>query len=1359
MRITDGLSAQLQSQSTSSKNKEILIIGNGPSTKDLSDFGFDNLPPHIDTFGMGAAYRFYETINWWPTYYAWCDVKVVHSHQKALKALIENPAIDTERFFFSLPISDNPRLETIQHSSTGDFCFRKAVELGYQKIYLIGMEGHYVEELTESRRLTEAEYESLGFDKVFPEFQKAIPDHVDSVALFLDTLRIIENTPDKNPNYFFEGYQRAGDVFSKPRAQTHRNSWSKSADLIKDTSVQVVNLSETSQIESFHKAPWKAFEEMLSFDNTKAPFSPYGRPAETPTPLTSAKRSAFLKEAGLEDTETLSTLIIGVRLPDNEPERPKNLLFLLDWIDHFYGDFFDILLVEQDSISKIDTIKHKLRPYVRREFIYNPGPFNRGWGYNVAVKHFTTAKVVALMDTDVLTGENFVQEIVDCHHKYKAVSPYASVYFTEAEETAKIIVSFNLNHLDDIERISKPVTLTGGITIVRRDVFYDIAGFEQYTEYAGEDRSLDVTLLNECKPEEIRIAPFTYAHLYHPTGGSERPNMKALFAHLREHYGCWVDQSLTPEEYVHKNCNHVPKEKTRSNSAARLKSFGDANLYRSGRPLKINGVYAAEEAAASSEKKPSTNAIFPPAFKTLDAYEQREIFDAPPPDTERLAKLYNRFKGERCFIVGNGPSLNKHDLSLLKDEHSFAVNSIYYKTDESGYRPTFFVVEDSSVMKENIDRIRDYDAPYKFFPTNYKELHPPGDNTYFFKMNRGFYEKSSPYYCMPRFSADASKVLYCGQSVTYINLQLAYFLGFTEVFLIGMDFSYIIPNEHKRSGDLITSTTDDPNHFHKDYFGVGKTWKDPKLERVAMNYHQAKLAYEAVGRKIYNATKGGHLEVFDRVDYDELLSEGRMKITPSAKSLSMPVQPQDANQQPTPSLAKPTSATTHNSPPPAQKRPFYAEAGDRFRETNPRMFNLLKIVRMGMAGIWRRRVWTLPVLAIIGAAVAFSFSDMAEGRRAILWIGSGFAFLFFVTAYIGLRSYQNLQALSAGLDAMRKSISSYAKADRKTEKSLTETGMRLVKAERSLGDVDRLLGKAQGRIEELSTLHTGVEKNMQSIDRFQSAIVKRVRETENLLRIAADKQAGLNDKLNEHTETEKRLERENVSMDTLSALRALRAFWLEGSAVARLKQETTREHGHALLMATLADEEKQSPGTLAHKNIIEIGTTRELRLPQNSTRKLAIFALATDMRFVTVDMDPKNTNEVNKVLPYINPGATAWAQKGEVYLRTFAESLDYVYLDLFDFNHNEHSDARRERYKEILHTDITDEACWMSHKECAEVIIDRMPQGGIVALDDTWLDAEANYCGKGKLAVPMLLEAGFEIVAQTKETICLKRVK
>jgi len=856
---------------TMHKNDSILLIGNGPSTKELVEFGFENLPSNLDTFGMGAAYRFFDETNWWPTYHAWCDMKVVHSHRQELKRIAEDPSVALEKLYVSLPLSSAPRLECVPHSSTGDFCFRKAIELGYRNIYFIGVEGNYVEEIPESRPLTDSEYKSLGFSAAFEKFSEGMADRDAAESLFKKYLRIITETPDRNPNYFFDHYQRKGDVYSLPRTHTHISGWEKAAKLARDSGVVAFNMSMTSNIQDFPKLPFVgALTRLKEEANCKTPIEPYGTSIGTPSPLSKIQRARIRKDLGMDPNDPIACLIIGLKISPDDGDRHRNLRYLLSWIDVFFGDLFDVLIVEQGETSSLGEISDSFQPYVRHEFIYNPGPFNRGWGYNVAARHFTEAKVLAFLDTDVLLGANFLDEVLLCFSDFKAISPYRYVYFADAKESNSVCDTFSFNGLQREDGVKKPTTITGGIVIFRRDAFLGLKGFEQYIEYAGEDRALDVTILNHLDKHEWRMAPNTYIHLHHKTGVEPRPRSSELFSHLREKFGCRVDPAVLPGEDIHLRCNHVNRKQTLQLMIERAKYFGDIDLYRRNQPLTING-------QIDTLRNECEEWIFPPGIKptglrNLSKYEEVEkTGNLRTIDVELMSQFYNIFKGERCFIIGNGPSLNKHDLSLLEGEYSFGVNSFYYKTRETGFRPFFYVVEDTSVMHENIDEIREYQAPFRFFPTIYRDLLPESPNTFFFQMDRGFYEKSSPNYAVPRFSTDASKRLYCGQSVTYINLQLAFFMGFTEVYLIGMDFDYVIPDSHKRSGDIILSDTDDPNHFHKDYFGAGKTWKDPKLERVLMNYKMADLAFSAVGRKIYNATVGGKLEVFDRVNYETLL--------------------------------------------------------------------------------------------------------------------------------------------------------------------------------------------------------------------------------------------------------------------------------------------------------------------------------------------------------------------------------------------------------------------------------------------------------------------------------------------------------
>ena len=567
------------------------------------------------------------------------------------------------------------------------------------------------------------------------------------------------------------------------------------------------------------------------------------------------------------NVKKLATLIIGVHF-NEDSARNINLLFLLDWIEYYYEDLFDVLIVEQDVSSKFDKSLLNKYNFLRYEFIFNNEDYNRGWGYNVAVKHFCQdSKVVVMMDTDVLTGDNFVADVRDCLiGRYKVISPYQNIYYTDPEEMEKLMRTKNLSHLVNKKHIKNPVTLTGGVVIFDKKTYLELKGYEQYRGYCCEDRALDTMVFEFCNPESVKISPYAYIHLFHSTDKGARKNFKEIYGHLTENYKCIHSPELQKTDFIHRLCNHSDRKKLINVLIKKNFNFADVELYKTDSELTING--------REKHKSPSIGSmILPPEFQGLKDYRERELYNAPEADIYELEEFRNAFIGERCFIIGNGSSLNKHDLALLENEFSFGVNSFYYKTKETGFTPTFYVVEDTSVMKENLQEIKNYYAPFKFFPTIYKRLHPKDPNTFFFTMNRGFYEKSSPNYCVPRFSTDATKELFCGQSVTYINLQLAYFMGFSEVYLIGMDFSYVIPDTHKRTGDVLLSDTDDENHFHKDYFGKGKTWKDPKLDRVAMNYRMAKLVFESTGRKVYNATVGGSLEIFERVDYNSLFGD------------------------------------------------------------------------------------------------------------------------------------------------------------------------------------------------------------------------------------------------------------------------------------------------------------------------------------------------------------------------------------------------------------------------------------------------------------------------------------------------------
>jgi hypothetical protein len=233
----------------------------------------------------------------------------------------------------------------------------------------------------------------------------------------------------------------------------------------------------------------------------------------------------------------------------------------------------------------------------------------------------------------------------------------------------------------------------------------------------------------------------------------------------------------------------------------------------------------------------------------------------------RLARFHNRHAGQRCFVMGNGPSLNLCDLSFLREEITFGFNSIFLNQNKMGFPPTYYVVEDVLVAEDRRNEINEYAGPQaKFFGEYLRCFLEPTPETVWTNVIMEYDE----YPGFPHFSKNAARSLWVGGTVSYLALQLAYFMGFREVYMIGFDHNYAVPKDIKQDGARWTSQSADPNHFHPDYFGKGYRWHDPQVDRMERSYLRAREVYEADGRVIRNATVGGRLEVLERVDYNTL---------------------------------------------------------------------------------------------------------------------------------------------------------------------------------------------------------------------------------------------------------------------------------------------------------------------------------------------------------------------------------------------------------------------------------------------------------------------------------------------------------
>ena len=232
-------------------------------------------------------------------------------------------------------------------------------------------------------------------------------------------------------------------------------------------------------------------------------------------------------------------------------------------------------------------------------------------------------------------------------------------------------------------------------------------------------------------------------------------------------------------------------------------------------------------------------------------------------NAQRLRNLANRYRGRRCFVMGNGPTLLKCDLKPLAGEISIASNAHYLIWNQLDWVPTFLTVEDVLVAEDRAAQIRALGGITKLFPFDLRKFFGTADlHTIYAHFDRRYRR-------FPQFSFDFARIAYWGGTVSFFNLQLAAYLGCNPIVLIGFDHSYQVPVDQIRD-HVIVSEQEDVNHIHPDYFGPGYRWHDPNVARMEAAYRCARRELSAAGIEVLNATVGGQLEVFDRVAFDSL---------------------------------------------------------------------------------------------------------------------------------------------------------------------------------------------------------------------------------------------------------------------------------------------------------------------------------------------------------------------------------------------------------------------------------------------------------------------------------------------------------
>lgn len=248
----------------------------------------------------------------------------------------------------------------------------------------------------------------------------------------------------------------------------------------------------------------------------------------------------------------------------------------------------------------------------------------------------------------------------------------------------------------------------------------------------------------------------------------------------------------------------------------------------------------------------------------VDCFDTSSIIESY--HNNRIKKFRNCLSGKRCFIIGNGPSLAADDLEMLamNNEVTFAVNDIFKIFAETDWRPTFYVVSDTSYVRRKQDMLTSLDIPTMFISDQCgNDINNEIEKRLRERYYRYHIQRIASADEYPKFSDDVSKTVYFGCTVIYVCMQFALYMGVKEVYLLGLDSTGFSHNEEKYRYKY--------QHFYEndEYDDVSHLF----VPYMKSAYEAAKKYASNHGVTIYNATRGGELEVFPRCDFDSLFME------------------------------------------------------------------------------------------------------------------------------------------------------------------------------------------------------------------------------------------------------------------------------------------------------------------------------------------------------------------------------------------------------------------------------------------------------------------------------------------------------
>lgn len=223
--------------------------------------------------------------------------------------------------------------------------------------------------------------------------------------------------------------------------------------------------------------------------------------------------------------------------------------------------------------------------------------------------------------------------------------------------------------------------------------------------------------------------------------------------------------------------------------------------------------------------------------------------------------LINNHKGQRCFILLNGPSLNNYDLSSLRNEITFCVN--YFDRSESFelVKPTYHVITDTNYAKSLED-----EKNYSDFTNSIKKSNSKLILGYKF-INKMFGIDGVNFIInkkVPGFFSNTAKINGVGfgfANVALDALSVAINMGFSEIYLLGLDFEPGVFRHFDKSLDSSAPSLNSKNAANSWYWGY--------TQAQVQSFYLAKFA-ERNKARVYNCNPNSAINAYPYKAFEDI---------------------------------------------------------------------------------------------------------------------------------------------------------------------------------------------------------------------------------------------------------------------------------------------------------------------------------------------------------------------------------------------------------------------------------------------------------------------------------------------------------